>query len=238
MIYSFFIKKTQGDTAPFNIANLIKNFLSNNQNVFLLGWPGYISTTSQGIDDFYSEICPSNLVVSGYFFHSLNGNRAIYCSKTNNYITNEDYMNMKFGGYKCTHKRLQDHAKILALIKFYDEEINNSINGNDISDLLRNDKFDVLGLLVGSSNQSSHTYCKSPTPKGEADVFMVEENTILNKRDEFLFISSLLGNSLESINKEKNSYKNESLIISKEISNIGINSKLKDIVKDLLTNTL
>lgn len=232
MIYSIFIKKMQGDIKPFNIVVVLRNYLKNNNNIFLLGWPGYISTSSSMIDTFKNEITSNNINVKGYFFNALNGHTTIQHPITHNPISRIDYMNEVFGGYTCTHKVLNDHSKIIALIEFKD---NNLIN--DITLPLKNGYYEVKALLVGSSNQSYNTYINSPTPKVEADVFMFETEN-LKDEDEYLLITNMLDSSNDkSIDIFNEDYLNN-VIVTKEVVSFKKSSSLKQIVKKLLKDIL
>lgn len=232
MIYSIFIKKSQGDKKPFNLVTTLKNYLNMHDNLFLLGWPGYISINRLTIDAFKQEISPTNKNVEGYFFDALNGLQNIVNPITGNNITKIDYMNQIFGGYTCTHNNLRDHSKILALIEF-----KNNVSSNDITKLLQNGHYDVKALLVGSSNQSLHTYANSPADKGEADIFMFETNE-LSLKDERTVISSLLGISNEVNTERVNVEFFNNIVVTKEVCSIKVSSNLKQIVKKILDETL
>ena len=218
MIYSIFIKKMQKDMAPFQISSLIKDYLEHNKNVFILGWPGYISNSAIGIELFKKEIIPSHIKINGFFFKPLKIIK--FSDPLDNtgltQISNIDYMNRIFGGFKCSKISLDDHSKILAFIKFENE----LKEQDDISIYLNKGNYKVKALLIGSSNQSKHTYCDSPTSKGEADVFMIELNDF---KEEDCFVGFA-----------KENYNGKNIIISKQVDKFNTEQTLTDIVEDLL----
>ena len=232
MIYSFFIKKTQGDIKPFDIVSILNNYLNSHNNLFLLGWPGYISTTSSTIDAFKAEISQNNKIVQGYFFDALNGSSTITHPITKNPITKIDYMNEIFGGYTCTHNSLKDHSKILAIIQF-----KKNILPKDITKLLQSEDYEVKALLVGSSNQSLNTYGNSPAPKGEADVFMLESPTLCIDKERELIGRLLDMPIVENKDKFDKKYVNN-IIVTKEVDSVKVSSTLKQIVKKILNEVL
>lgn len=237
MIYSIFLKKNEKDLKPFPIVRIVRNFLwMASEDVFILGWPGYIGRTSSSIDDFKKEITTTKGVLNGYFFKALNGNRIISHPTTGVPINTNDYQNEIFGNYCCPSSNLEDHSKILVFVKFTKEVID-----KNLYDVLSNKNFEVLALLIGSSNQSFNTYGKSPTPKGEADVFMFDSEFLQNSTDENQTICKLLygedNNPIEdysgSTKKEK-----ENIIISKQLKLDIKQTTLKEIVLDLLNKTI
>ena len=231
MIYSIFIKKTEGDYAPFPLADVIKNFISKiGDDVFLLGWPGYIGVNSNSIDDFKRAITPKHkhIILKGYFFPALNGMRNIKHPLTGANITTNKYQNEIFGDYSCSHTGKKDHSKILAFIRFNNDfnKFNNTEFKN-LDEFLLQGYFDVLAILIGSSNQSQNTYCNSPTPKGEADVFMFDSQFVKTKNS-LDFIDSLF--SGDNIVNE-----NHQIVISQQLqSGNRRQTTLKEIVLDLL----
>ena len=78
-----------------------------------MGWPGYISTKSNEINDFRKEILNNNLTNEGYFFKAINGKTTLVHPQTNQIIESNEYINEIFGGYHCSHKQLKDHSKFL-----------------------------------------------------------------------------------------------------------------------------
>lgn len=229
MIYSIFIKKTEWDYAPFPLVNVIKNFINKiGDDVFLLGWPGYIGVNSNSIDNFKRAITPNQIILKGYFFPALNGMKYIKHPLTGANITINEYQNEIFGNYSCSHTGKKDHSKILALIKFNNDFIKlNNTGLKNLDKFLSQGYFDVLAILIGSSNQSQNTYCNSPTPKGEADVFMFDSEFVKTKNN-LDFIDSLF--SGDNIVNEKHQ-----IVISQQLqSKNRQQTTLKNIVLDLL----
>lgn len=221
MIYTIFIKKNKKDIKPFVHVTLIKQLLTNNTGVFILGLPGYIGTTVQAIDDFYDEIKPANInQLDGFFLKPMN------VTTFQNNMTNEDYMNQKFGTHPIQHSGLRDHSKIMAFL------IPDLTQHSKIETAIDNGDYDVMAILIGSSNQSEYTYCHSPAPKGEADVFLVQIDEQIdesgNVKNDVEALESVFGqNTITGLIDDKN------VIISKEIGGDG--GDLKSIIQNLLS---
>lgn len=235
------MKKNQGDTAPFKIATTIKNFLKKHQDIFILGWPGYIGKSTSAINNFYNEIVPTGQIVNGYFFQALNGTRMVSHPTTRRMISLQEYINELFGNVNCSLKKRKDHSKILAFIKLIDYK------GDDISNYLLNDNYEVYAVMIGSSNQSENTYVKSPTPKGEADIFMIDTEVIINQSKHSMNATMIENNTEKEMlgfylyvndNPDEHHPENNSsaIVISKQIKGFNQMNSLKEIVKELIQN--
>lgn len=222
MIYSIFFKKTKGDSISFPLTNCINAFIDSNysQNIFLLIWPGYISKKPKEIDDFKNEIIKNQQSINGYCFKPLN-EKYMKSSKQKN----TDYLNSLLGNFTCKHKNLDDHSKILAVLEFETNEKDITKEKN-ITERLKKKEYEVLGIAIGSSNYSYNTFCKSPTPKGEADIFLINGNLYENN-DQELFKTLF-----------KESRHNDSIIISKEIVFEEKTADLNKIIEKIIDITL
>ena len=219
MIYSIFFKKYQGDLVPFDSVKFIKKIISKCKNPFIIGWPGYISKSKTTLNKFYNDLRPClGQQLHGFFF------RPMSIVKLSSKETNESYLNKLFGGHSLPQPRLQDHSKILVILDLP----NNNCYDNDVKARI----FDVKGILIGSSNQSTNTYFISPSPKGEADVLFIDIDGA-NGITDIQNVISYFGDILINIEKISNI---NNIEISKDILDRGP-GYLKDIVSKLLENS-
>lgn len=208
MLYTIFIKKNEKDKNN-ELVKIIQAYYSKNNDTFILGWPGYIGVNTSSLDSFFDIFGNINKSPQGYFFHPLN-------EKLINNISNIDYLNKKFGNYHLNQMKLKDHSKILTFVKF-----KQTYGKLTLQDSLKNKRYTIDCFLIGSSNQSHNTYCKSPALKGEMDVCMID----LENDDK-------LSSFLDFIEVDK-----ENIIVSKEITNIT-KTNLTRVVDTILSKTL
>lgn len=203
MLYTIFIKKNENEKVNV-LSQLVEEYYRLNPNMFILGWPGYIGKSQSSIDDFAKIFTTANPIPNGFFFKPLNE------TMLNSGITNTNYLNSTFGNNQLNQKGLKDHSKIMAFL-----ELNNPYNKSTINDEISNHNFIVKCLVIGSSNQSANTYCKSPAQKGEMDVMMVDFN---NDNEIKAFV-------------ETGKYEDEQVVVSVELSKT---TDLNKIIKSLL----
>lgn len=219
MIYCIFFKKHQGDLATFDSVKYLQKVICKCKNAFIIGWPGYISRSKTTLDKFYNDLnpCPG-YQLHGFFFQPMS---IVSLSPSE---TNESYLNKLFGGHSLPQPRLQDHSKILVILDLSDS--------NNFEEDIETRNFNVKGIMIGSSNQSTNTYFVSPSPKGEADVLFIdidEGNGISDIQN----VISYFGDNLINIEKISNT---NNIEISKDILGRGT-GYLKDIVSKLLENS-
>lgn len=160
MLYTFFLKKNKGDKKPFSIAELINLYSKTFSQDVVISFPGFMSKSISKIADF-KKLLP--LTDSVYFTVGMNGNTKL---NGTNYTIQEEYnkqysSKMNFPNFKT------DHSKIL----FFIDEKHCDFDNQDIQ---------VKAVLIGSTNQSYESYFKSPAKKGEADIFIVDGESIDN----------------------------------------------------------
>ena len=204
-MYSIFVKKNKKDTFPYGVNTVIQKYITKyGQRDTLVVWPGYQSKTKPLIDDFCAElrrIAPDNTI---FFANGMNG----LCLVTGTGSTVHDC-------HVPTIERdifgLIDHSKCIIFADFGYE------------------KPRINAILIGSSNLSYNTYVKSPAPKGEFDVLLIDEQVIGGISNFIEFKNTLIANT-----ENKKRY-----LFSKTIDeDINDQSIFKDFISDLKPNPL
>lgn len=211
MIYTYVVKKNQGDTGITPVLDLINRYTASyGENDFVVSLPGYMGLNSSTLTLFHQRF-PKNTTGGsaqneGFFFKGMNGQGII--SGT---LTRQDFLNNLYGSYKSSIIPKIDHSKVAI---FFDIDRSELIINKNIDCFIKEAK--VKAILLGSSNQSKKTYIDSPADKGEADVFLVDSTVFsvngLNDKHVDEVATSLISNSeIESIVVTKEVYSRTNL---------------------------
>lgn len=215
MIYSYMIKKDYGHKGEAPALILLREYTKlYGKNDLLVCLPGYLSTTSKTINQFYkafpknaSATAPQNFA---YFFKGMNGTRVLKSG-----VSIQDAINNLYGGFSSKITSRPDHSKIVVFLENSNKS-NKIHNGVNIDSKIISGN--VKAILIGSSNQSfsSYLHLKKSANKGEADVFLVDESVFSQAKNRQGGIGS------DNYNKEAIELINENLVNSvtlfKEIS--------------------
>ena len=187
MIYSIFMRKMQGESAPFPTTIVVQEYINKfvNDNDIVITFPGYMSTTDETIKDFISRIkFPSNT----HFTVGMNGTRVVKTTGMPIQYEHNNYFTFNISGLVPSQR---DHSKMMF---FFDN--NKPLTNISVSQLLT---LNVKAVLLGSSNQSKNTYFNLTADKGEADIFLFEGRYMANNEQ-------ISDENIE--NKIKNFYQN------------------------------
>ena len=159
------MRKMKGDSKPFPTTVVVKNYLDKFVKDYdiVLTFPGYMGTTQKKIDDFYHDVKFANYT---YFTVGMNGKRDVSPGKKIQEAHNDKF-SFKIIGLRNTYI---DHAKMMFFL-----ENNEETEVIDVNDLLN---LKVKAVLIGSSNQSYTTYSSPVADKGEADILLIDGNSI------------------------------------------------------------
>ena len=223
-MYIIVAKKTERDTGDFPIIDALKWYFKKNTDDIILVSPGYMSKTSKTVKDFYCEfnhIQGASANNKFIFSYGMNGNATLTDNK-NTTIIDEHANYFKFSTLNCFSTK-KDHSKFLIFIKNNEDFINEyDKSESNLIELLKNDNLNVKAILLGSSNFSYNTYFSGYADKGEADIFMIDENLYTEE--------NFIGSFSEFYNMEQS---NGRIILSKEI---GTKNNLNKIANKLILN--
>ena len=218
-MYIIVAKKTEKDGNEFPIVTALKWYFMKNKDDIILVSPGYMSTTDKTIQEFcdkfknLSENVDCQIILST----GMNGTRLVEGTSTDIMQRHYDYFQKKFPPFSTK----KDHSKFLIFIENNDDFVSNyANNASSLVELLKDDKTVIKAILLGSSNFSFNTYFNDTADKGEADMFMVNED-FYSEED---FVRSFA----EVYNIERTDGR---IILSKEI---GAKQNLKTIASKLL----
>lgn len=162
MIYSIFMRKTQGDTQPFPTTTIVNEYINRfvKNDDITIAFPGYMSTKEESIDLFIKSM---DFRPKTFFTAGMNGSRNVETESIQN-LHNKRFA-IHIDGLTKTNF---DHAKMMFFL-----QNTGSVNNDVISvkDLL---SMQVKAALIGSSNQSFITYCSNKADKGEADILLID----------------------------------------------------------------
>jgi len=217
-----YIPKYQKEKTPFKITQIIQRVIKHEKIDGLIFLPGFMSRTQITIKDFVTEM--QNLGVSKkivLLFNGMNGffqlpsKQSILQEHLNQFSQNNRTINF------TQNKNLIDHRKMLFFFK------EKSLFSKDLS--LTKDKYqaflssiEIVGLLIGSSNQSFATYF-STAQKGEADLLMLHDG------------ASFKNYHIDTKEKEKNG--KGTLIMAKSDSISDSDEYFKNILRDIFENS-
>lgn len=167
MIYSIFMKKTQGDNAPYDISAVLNNYMSHlDADDIVLTVPGYMSTKKTTIANFINNLrFPHNT----YFTVGMNGSQRNATLTTTIQQEHNSNFNLSITGLQNNNT---DHSKMMFFLE--NNQLTTSINVQDL------ERLNVKAILIGSSNQSFTTYFGTPAYKGEADILLIDGDYLDN----------------------------------------------------------
>lgn len=216
-----YIPKYQKEKVPFKITQIIQRVIKYEKIDGLVFMPGFMSCKQSTIKDFVTEMQKlgvSNKVI--LLFNGMNGdkhlpsNRSVRQEHLKQYGQNNTTINL------VQKKNLTDHRKMLFFFKGKDISfIDSDITKNQYQKFISS--IEIVGLLIGSSNQSFSTYF-STAQKGEADLLMLHDGASFN-------------NYRIDTEKEKNS---KGILIMAESNSISDSDEyFKDILRDIFENS-
>ncbi|MBR6984118.1 MAG: hypothetical protein IKH75_11460 [Ruminococcus sp.] len=176
-MYTVFIPKYEYDSTPFRITKVISTFMKNSCCDCIISSPGYLSTTSNTIKTFLANLNRDINNSKKIYISFLNGMNGARLLSNNNTIRQEHVSLLGTTGYlyplitNCIDYK--DHRKMMFFI-----DCNGNVPGvldkNNYNSFI--DSSRLLGVLIGSSNQSLNTYYggsnSRSADKGEADILM------------------------------------------------------------------
>lgn len=190
-IYTLYIPKKKGAKRDFPITKVIHNYINVvNLNCIFLMAPGYLSKTKNTIKCFVDELNKSTDSTkhkhSVAVFNGMNGTISLVTPKST--TTVRDYHEATFAksNISCipvSCKTDIDHRKMLFIMKLKDgKKMVKVLNKNSQQSFL--DSVQVIGVFIGSSNQSYQSYyggSSQTADKGEADIFMFIDERYASK---------------------------------------------------------
>ena len=179
-MYTIFMPKYEKDPTPYRITKVISTFTQKSSCNCIISSPGYMCTTSNTIDIFLDKL-DKDIAKKLYigFCNGMNGARVLPNQNTirheyENLLSSPKYT---LNPLKISCLDSKDHRKMMFFIHV-NANMPNTLDKYNYSTLLNNST--VLGILIGSSNQSLNTYYggqnSNPADKGEADILMYTES--------------------------------------------------------------
>ncbi len=217
-----YIPKYHNEKRPFKITQIIQRVIVNEKVDGLIFMPGYMSCKQSKIQNFVTEMQKlgvANKVI--LLFNGMNGDKHLSSNQTirqehlKQYGQNNTTINL------VQKKNLRDHRKMLFFFKgngisFIDSDVPKKQYQKFISSI------EIVGLLIGSSNQSFSTYF-STAQKGEADLLMLHDGALFKNYQ------------IDTIEKEKNGKGTLIMAESKSISDSD--EYFKNILRDIFENS-
>lgn len=207
-MYTIYIPKYEKSRAKPLITEIIRGYMRYHRHECgIISAPGYMPTAVWRIDNFIENLCediqdcskctkpcksPCDKVKISYA-NGMNGSNTI--ATTGKTITEKmEEAIAKTGGLdnlELNWAVKKDHRKMLFFFrKLREYPSSTPISLENYEQFLKT--IEVTAVMIGSSNQSFHTYYQTPAPKGEADIFMfsvddpfgecVSENGLLMKK--------------------------------------------------------
>lgn len=217
-----YIPKYENEKVPFKITQIIQRVIKYEKIDGLVFLPGFMSYKQSTIQNFVTEMQKlgvTNKVI--LLFNGMNGDKHLPSNQTirqehlKQYGQNNTIINF------VQKKNLKDHRKMLFFLKgkgisFMDFDITEKQYQKFLSSI------EIVGLLIGSSNQSFATYF-STAQKGEADLLMLHDG------------ASFKNYHIDTKEKEKNG--KGTLIMAKSDSISDSDEYFKNILRDIFENS-
>lgn len=244
-MYTIYIPKYNKKTGKTPITRVISGYMNCQVSEFgIISSPGYMSREDTNIKNFVEEFAKdissgATKKINISYANGMNGSRKV----TGTTDTISEVMKRCFSpkAYPMlcytdmAWKKSTDHRKMLFFYKVLVPYTQTKpITFKEIDDFLNT--IEVTAVMIGSSNQSHHTYYSSPSgtvTKGEADIFMFAQDDP--------FEHCVVANGLDlSDDKESDSTVMDEVVISvsKYLPAGDAHCFFRDMLKDFLENSL
>lgn len=218
-----YIPKYEKEKVPFKITLIIQKVIVNEMIDGLIFMPGYMSSSLSTIQNFVVEMRKIGVDKKTILlFNGMNGGLLLPSSQS----VRDEHLNQyrqRNKTIKITqNKNLADHRKMLF---FFKEKIPLSNDLNLSIDEYQSflSSITIVGMLIGSSNQSFATYFTTAR-KGEADLLMLHDH------------ASFDNYQIDSENDKENG--KNTLIMATSNSISDSDEYFKNILRDIFENTL